>query len=271
MAVERHLIIPGILSKVPEACDFVVQAAESAGLDERSVYYCCMAVDEWCTNIIEHGYNGEDEHNRIEITCENKKNYVSIMIVDESPPFDPTSLSVEEPSRFLEEREPGGLGWFFIRKIMDEVHYEYRDGRNCLTMIKRGVEVAGAANAEPDAEDEFSARELTDGIWIILPNGRLDATTGHLLEDALSKQLDASHTRLVVDMSAVTYISSGGLKVLVSAWRAAQKLGGNVVLVALTPRVRKVFEISGFDTLFTISASVEDAAATIGSISNKTK
>ncbi len=61
MAVERHLIIPGVLNKVPEACEFVVQAAESAGLDERSIYYCQMAVDEWCTNVIEHGYGEENE------------------------------------------------------------------------------------------------------------------------------------------------------------------------------------------------------------------
>ncbi len=265
MAVERHLIIPGVLNKVPEACEFVVQAAESAGLDERSIYYCQMAVDEWCTNVIEHGYGEENERNRLEIICQCTQNYLSITISDDSPPFDPTALPDEEPSQLLEEREPGGLGWFFIRKIMDEVNYEYRDGRNNLTMIKRGTDT-GTHGSQDVAEDEFSARELPNGVWIVLPSGRLDATSGHLLETALNKQLEASHSRLVVDMSAVTYISSGGLKVLLSARRAALKLGGNIMLVAVAPRVRKVFEISGFDTLFKMVASVEDAAAAIDSI-----
>jgi anti-anti-sigma factor len=267
MSVERHLIIPGILNKVPEACDFVTQVAELAGLDERAVYYCCMAVDEWCTNVIEHGYETEDEHNRIEIICQNKENYLLIEVRDHSAPFDPMSLSDAAPSSLLEEREPGGLGWFFIRKIMDEVHYEYRDGHNVLTMIKRGAKMVEATTQQEDTDDDFGARELPNGIWVVLATGRLDASSGPLLEAALNKQVDAGHARLVVDMSSVSYISSGGLKVLISAWRATQKLGGTLILVGLTSRVRKVFEIAGFDTLFTIAASVEDAAATIDSIS----
>src|SRR5437763_11781123 len=139
MAVERRLTIPGVLERIPEACDFVVQAAEAAGLDERAVYYCQMAVDEWCTNVIEHGYGGPNEHNLIDILCVGQSSALSITISDSSPAFDPTTLQSSEPSKALEQREAGGLGWFFIRKIMDEVHYEYKNGHNNLTMIKHGI------------------------------------------------------------------------------------------------------------------------------------
>ncbi len=271
MAVDRRLIIPGVLNKVPVACDFVVQAAEAAGLDERSVYYCQMAVDEWCTNIIEHGYGEhigpKDDEPRIEITCVSGPNTLTITISDNSTPFDPTQLSDEEPSQLLDEREPGGLGWFFIRRIMDEVHYEFRDGQNHLTMVKHGTQPQH--ETAHHGASGLTAQALPNNIWLIKPTGRLDATTGPALESELKAQLDAAHNRLVVDMTEVTYISSGGLKVLVATWRKAQKVGGNVVLSGMVPRVRKVFEISGFDMLFTIAASHDDAIASINSLSGK--
>ncbi len=262
MAVLRQVTIPGLLEKVPEVCQFVEAEAEAAGLDERAAYHCQMAVDEWCTNIIEHGCEdcpGEDHH--IQVKCLDQPGQFVIMIIDDGVQFDPTDLADIDPAKPLEEREPGGLGWFFIRKLMDQVTYEYRDGHNHLTMIKKNVR--RRVRMEQSAESPFPSRQLQDGIWVVMPSGRLDSTTARLLDAALIEQLDASHTRLVVDLSGVTYISSSGLKVIVSAWRKAQKLGGSVLLSGLTPRVREVFEISGFDTLFTMTASVEEAAANI--------
>ncbi len=256
MAVERRLSIPAVLEKVPEACQFVVTAAESAGLDERAVYYCQMAVDEWCTNIVEHGFDYKGANHRIDIQCHGKPHYLAITVSDDSPPFNPTTLAEVDPSKLLEERQPGGLGWFFIRKIMDEVHYEFRDGRNLLTMIKNSA----SPETEP-GQPGFPAHELRDGIWVVTPSGRLDASAGRQLEQALAAQIEASHVRLIVDMHNVSYISSGGLKALVSTWRKAQKLGGNVVLAGLSARVFKVFEISGFDALFTIVDTVEESTA----------
>jgi len=266
MAVERRLTIPGVLERIPEACDFVVQAAEAAGLDERAVYYCQMAVDEWCTNVIEHGYGGPNENNVIDILCVSKSNALTITISDDSPAFDPTALQTDEPSKALEQREPGGLGWFFIRKIMDEVHYEYKNRRNNLTMIKHGVEhLRGGKPAEPT----FPTSSLDNDIWLVMPAGRLDSVTGPMLESTFARQLEDNHVRLIVDMSAVSYISSGGLKVLVSTWRKTQKAGGNLLLAGLTSRVYKVFEISGFDSLFTITPTVGDAAASMNKVSGK--
>src|SRR5689334_12289546 len=116
MLRERRIVIPGVLDKLPQACEFVVREAEQAGLDERAVYHCQMAVDEWCTNIITHGCCEDDEPNsEIEITCQARLNQFVITITDNGIPFDPTTLAEVDPTRPLEEREPGGLGWFFIR------------------------------------------------------------------------------------------------------------------------------------------------------------
>src|SRR5258706_8219453 len=249
MAEERRVAIPGILDRVPGVCAFVVRAAESAGLDERAVYQCQMAVDEWCTNVIEHGYHDKGENGRIEIVCNIQPGQLAITVSDDSPLFDPTKLpDVDVSNPALQDRQPGGLGWFFIRKAMNVVYYQAKDGRNYLTMIKYSAQ--REATLGKSTEPMFPTHELRDGIWVVALSGRLDSSVGSLLEAALAAQLDAAHVRLVVDMSDVSYISSSGLKALVATWRSAQKRGGNVVLTGLNARVREVFEISGFDSLF---------------------
>jgi anti-anti-sigma factor len=263
MAVVRQITIPSVLERIPEVCQCVVEEAEAAGLDERAVYHCQMAVDEWCTNVVEHGCcdNDTDEEHHIEVTCQDRGGQFVITVIDNGIRFDPTTLAEIDPCRPLDEREPGGLGWFFIRKLMDEVSYENREVRNHLTMIKNGAHRQPSGN-QP-VESAVPARELREGLWAVVPAGRLDSTAARTLETALNAQLDAGHVRLVIDMSQVAYISSSGLRVLVTIWRRSQKLGGNIALAALSTRVREVFEMSGFDTLFTVAPSVEDAAASL--------
>jgi anti-sigma B factor antagonist len=146
---------------------------------------------------------------------------------------------------------------------MDQVHYEYKDHHNHLTMVKYGAKPLAKIRLE--AEPVFPAHEWKNGngIWVVTPAGRLDSTTSRMLETTLIKHLDAGHALLIVDLSGITYISSSGLKVLVSIWRRAQKLDGNLVLSGLSSRVREVFTISGFDTLFAIGPSVDEAATSL--------
>jgi anti-anti-sigma factor len=262
MPVEQHLTIPGDLEKVPEVCAFVVNEAEAAGLDERAVYHCQMAVDEWCTNVIEYGCcDLPANQHRIKISCLNRTGQFIISIVDDGVRFDPTDLAEVDPGKPLEEREPGGLGWFFIRKLMDQVNYEFKDGRNHLTMIKNGARLR---THEVMDKSSIPVREWQPGVWVIMPSGRLDSMTSTALDAALTGQLAANHVRLIVEMSGVTYISSSGLRALVSAWRKAQKHGGTLVLTGLSERVCEVFEISGFDALFTITDTVDNALQHIG-------
>lgn len=257
MGEERRLMVPAVLDEVVRACSFVVEAAESAGLDERAVYHCQMAVDEWCTNIIEHGFGRDDVSRHIEIDCHAESDRFEIIITDDSPKFDPTQLAEPRTEGPIEDREPGGLGWFLIKKIMDNVQYEYVDGYNRLCMTKM-VTTGIAARPNPLS---FPSHELRGHIWVITPNGRLDSNTGPLLETTLNAHLNNKRIHLIVDMGKVSYISSGGLKVLLSAHKKAHTKSGALVLADLTPRVDEVIQILGFDQLFQIVSTVQEAAA----------
>ena len=100
----------------------------------------------------------------------------------------------------------------------------------------------------------------------IAPQGRLDAVTVPSLETVLQEHLDAGHVQLVVDLSGVSYLSSSGLRALLRARRQAQSGKGDVVLSSMTPRVREIFDMVGFTTLFNVFDSAADAAAWFTSV-----
>jgi len=117
--------------------EFVTAAAKAAGLNASAVYAVQLAVDEAFTNIIEHAYGGEG-HGEIECTCRINFNGLTVILRDHGRPFDPTNVPEPDLTAGLESRQKGGLGIYFMRHLMDEVHFEFSlESGNVLTMVKR--------------------------------------------------------------------------------------------------------------------------------------
>jgi anti-sigma regulatory factor (Ser/Thr protein kinase) len=134
---ERHLQIMGTLEALAQARHFVHQAALELGLNEQAAHHCSLAVDEACTNIVEHGYHGVGAHQVIDIFCGKDDKGFVVTLLDDSPAFDPLAVPEPNPATSMSEREPGGWGVFLIKKLMDDVLYDRQGGRNRLLMIKR--------------------------------------------------------------------------------------------------------------------------------------
>jgi len=117
--------------------NFVGQAAEEAGFSSKEVYSIQLAVDEGCSNVIEHAYEGVPD-GEIEITCEAQADRMVVIIHDHGREFDISKVRKPNLSRELSEREVGGLGVYLMRKLMDEVHFESScTTGNYLTLVKR--------------------------------------------------------------------------------------------------------------------------------------
>lgn len=136
-AQESRFEIAGVLEQIPLACDFVADVARSAGVDERGVYHCQLAVDEACTNIIEHGYGAQGANRIIQLICRVDNYHLTIILLDNSSAFDPLARSDPDPAMTLENRATGGWGIYFIKKLMDTVSYTREGHVNRLTMVKR--------------------------------------------------------------------------------------------------------------------------------------
>lgn len=94
---------------------------------------------------------------------------------------------------------------------------------------------------------------------IVQLQGKVDATIAPSVEQALVTVINQGEKKLVIDCSAMDFISSAGLRSLLMAVKKMKAAGGTIALSGLQPSVKEVFDISGFSSLFTIHATSADA------------
>jgi serine/threonine-protein kinase RsbW len=126
----------GQFTSLAAIADFIAQAAQEAGLDSKDTYAVKLAVDEACSNIIEHGYQ-EQEGSKIRCSYLNLKDKLKITIQDWGEPFAPGEVPDPDFNVALCDLEPRGAGLYFMRNLMDEVAWDFESGDgNILTMVK---------------------------------------------------------------------------------------------------------------------------------------
>jgi anti-anti-sigma factor len=107
--------------------------------------------------------------------------------------------------------------------------------------------------------------ESTHGAVLVLgPKGRLDSITAPAFETLVRGCLAGGHRRIVIDLDAVDYVSSAGLRVLLVAAKALKAERGQIALCRVKSTVMEVLRISAFDRIFTILPSLEQAVAQLG-------
>ena len=130
-----ELRIKAKLENLAAISDFIAEAMKQLGI-EQEIFQVQLAVNEACTNIIQHAYSGESEK-PIRIICSMSGNDLLIRIRDWGKSFDPTSVPSPEIDSELFERQSGGLGIFLMRQMMDEVRYVfYTRKHNEVIMMK---------------------------------------------------------------------------------------------------------------------------------------
>ncbi len=145
MDKKDSLTVPGRYNEIRHICDFVAEGAAQAGFDEDAIFQVQLACDEACTNIIEHTYEAENA-GKIQISWEIGRRTFTIIIEDSGKRFDPgeippapvppTAVRVGQEEDY--DVKVGGLGVYFMRKLMDKVTFHYNEGSgNVLTMEKR--------------------------------------------------------------------------------------------------------------------------------------
>jgi sigma-B regulation protein RsbU (phosphoserine phosphatase) len=121
------------LPNLPRMREFVVEACEQLGVNENVCFSVKLAVDEACTNLLQHGYKNTDPSD-IHLCIEHLGHKLKIQIEDTGYPFHPDLAAPPDLELSLEDREPGGLGVYFMKEMVDEISYESKDGVNRLTI-----------------------------------------------------------------------------------------------------------------------------------------
>jgi anti-sigma regulatory factor (Ser/Thr protein kinase) len=95
-----------------------------------------LALEEWLTNILKYAFDDAAEH-AIHIRLRISNQEARVVVEDDGKPFNPLDQAPPDITIPMEERIPGGLGIFMIRKSVDTVEYQREAGKNVLILAKR--------------------------------------------------------------------------------------------------------------------------------------
>jgi serine/threonine-protein kinase RsbW len=136
LASQSHtLTIPSSTRYLEDVRQFVMKRARSADFSDSEIEQLKIAVDEACTNVIKHAYNGEGEH-VIEIAVIVTRDNLTVRIRDRGRSFDPNSYTEPNLIEFAKSRRAGGLGVHIMNRLMDRVEYRSRGGVNECCLVK---------------------------------------------------------------------------------------------------------------------------------------
>lgn len=115
-------------------CADVEARLHERGIGDSKVYAVILALDELLTNIISYGFDDEEDGS-IEVVLNFDAERIELVISDNGRPFNPFTVPEPDTGASLDERKIGGLGIHLIKEKIDEYGYEYRDGKNRVTLI----------------------------------------------------------------------------------------------------------------------------------------
>lgn len=132
----KELTMAAEKENIPHIIEFVDQELDLIGCSLKVKTQIDIAIDELYSNISRYAYSEDQGLVTVVIETEKEPPVVIISFLDEGKPFNPLERSDPDVNLPARERKIGGLGIFMVKKSMDDVSYEYRDGKNILTIRK---------------------------------------------------------------------------------------------------------------------------------------
>ncbi len=134
-----ELTVEATLENIPAVTDFVNERLEALDCPMKAQTQIDIAIDELFGNIAHYAYDPDTGPATVRVDVDQEPLAVRITFIDQGRPYDPLAKTDPDVSLSAEDRQIGGLGIFMVKKTMDDVKYEYKDGQNILT-IKKSLE-----------------------------------------------------------------------------------------------------------------------------------
>jgi serine/threonine-protein kinase RsbW len=128
MAPKLTRTIPSKTESLHEVREFISEAAQRHGFSDEETSKIVLAVDEACTNIIKHAYQGNPDK-EIQITVHAGNGVFEVLIEDEGRSFDSLAIKPPDLKQHLTQYRRGGLGVYLMKTLMDEVEYTLGPGK----------------------------------------------------------------------------------------------------------------------------------------------
>lgn len=131
----RKIRVPAHENEVPGIIGSIEESMRCLGFSDEDNLSFQLAVEEACINIMNHGYRNAKGY--ISIVLESRPNCFTVIIEDEAPQFDPIRFEKPKLAEDLNEMPIGGFGIHLVKSLTDEMIYDYVEGKNRLTLIKK--------------------------------------------------------------------------------------------------------------------------------------
>jgi len=132
----KELTIAATVENIETVTDFVNRELEALDCPMKAQMQIDIAIDELFGNIAHYAYNPETGDATVRVEVIEDPMSVVITFIDKGVPYDPLAQEDPDTTLSVEERSIGGLGVFMVKKTMDDVTYEYKDGQNILKIKK---------------------------------------------------------------------------------------------------------------------------------------
>lgn len=133
----KELNIAATVENITAVTDFVNEQLDVVGCPIKIQMQIDIAIDELFGNIAHYAYNPNIGPATVRIEVKENPLSAIITFIDNGVPYDPLKKKDPDITLSAEERELGGLGIYMVKKTMDDITYEYKNGQNILTVRKK--------------------------------------------------------------------------------------------------------------------------------------
>ena len=132
----KELTLAATVENIETVTVFVNAQLEMLDCPIKAQMQIDIAIDELFGNIAHYAYTPEVGNATVRVEVSDEPLAVIITFIDNGIPYDPLAKDDPDITLSAEKREIGGLGIYMVKKSMDEITYEYKDGQNILTIKK---------------------------------------------------------------------------------------------------------------------------------------
>ena len=132
----KELTIAATIENIETVTDFVNEQLEALDCPMKAQMQIDIAIDELFGNIAHYAYNPDVGKATVRVEVIEDSLAVVITFIDNGVPYDPLAKADPDTTLSAEERDIGGLGIYMVKKSMDDITYEYKDGQNILKIKK---------------------------------------------------------------------------------------------------------------------------------------
>ena len=132
----KEMTIPATVENIEKVTAFVDGQLGQIDCPPKAQMQIDIAIDELFGNIAQYAYNPDTGPATVRVEVTQSPISVVITFIDHGIPYDPLKTAEPDITLSAEERTIGGLGVFMVKKTMDEITYEYKNGQNILRIRK---------------------------------------------------------------------------------------------------------------------------------------